>query len=160
MSGANKSFTVYTNINLGTTTTVNFNDYRWHVTSYGKDSAYSTSFANGIFTLNSNFTESVLDYDGVNSTAGSGDLVILVGIDSTSNNLTPDRFLFVSGNPVTYGTRQNPVTYNLNNVTESSKTIQWSKGTLPEVVRKVWLFIGYKNSATGKNLRMTNIAFA
>ena len=160
MSGANKSFTVYTNINLGTTTTVNFNDYRWHVTSYGKDSAYSTSFANGIFTLNSNFTEAVLDYDGVNSTAGSGDLVILVGIDSTSANLTPDRFLFVSGNPVTYGTRQNPVTYNLNNVTESSKTIQWSKGTLPEVVRKVWLFVGYKNSATGKNLRMTNIAFA
>lgn len=160
MSGANKSFTVYTDINIGTTTTVNFNDYRWHVTSYGKDSAYSTSFTNGIFTLNSNFTEAVLDYDGVNSTAGSGDLVILVGIDSTSNNLTPDRFLFVSGNPVTYGTRQNPVTYNLNNVTESSKTIQWSKGALPEVVKKVWLFIGYKNSVTGKNLRMTNIAFA
>lgn len=160
LSGANKSFTVYTDINLGTTTTVNFNGYRWHVTSYGKDSLYSTSFSNGIFTLNSNFTEAVLDYDGVNSTVGSGDLVILVGLDNSGNNLTPNRFLYVSGDPVTYGTRQNPVTYNLNNVTESSKNIQWSKGTLPEVVKKVWLFIGYKNTVTGKNLRMTNIAFA
>ncbi len=160
LSGANKSFTVYTDVNLGTTTTVNFNGFRWHVTSYGKDSSYTTSFSNGIFTLNSNFSESVLDYDGVNSTSGSGDLVILVGIDNSGNNLTPNRFLYVSGDPVTYGTRQNPVTYNLNNATESSKTIQWSKGTLPEVVKKVWLFIGYKNSVTGKNLRMTNIAFA
>lgn len=160
LTGANKSFTVYTDINVGTTTTVNFNDYRWHVTSYGKDASYSTSFANGIFTLNSNFTESVLDYDGVNSTSGSGDLVILVGLDSSGLNTTPDRFLYVSGDPVAYGTRQNPVTYNLDNVTESSKNIQWSKGTLPEVVRKVWLFVGYKNSVTGKNLRMTNIALS
>jgi hypothetical protein len=42
----------------------------------------------------------------------------------------------------------------------SSKDIQWSKGTLSPVIKKVWLFIGYKNSTTGKNLNMTNIAFA
>ena len=159
LSGSNKTFTVYTNINTGTTTTLTLNDYRWHVTSYGKDAAYSTSFSNGIFTINSNFSESYLDYDGVNSTAGTGDLAIIVGFDDSSTNTTPNKFLFVSGNPVTYATRQAPITYNLNK-SASSKDIQWSKGTLSPVIKKVWLFIGYKNSATGKNLNMTNIAFA
>jgi hypothetical protein len=158
LSGSNKNFTVYTNVNTGTTTTLTLNDYRWHVTSYG-DSSSSTIF-NGIFTLNSNFSESYLHYDGVNSTAGTGDLVIIVGIDDTSSNATPNKFLFVSGDPVTYATREAPISYNLNNTTESSKNIQWSKGTLSPVVKKVWLFIGYKNSATGKNLRITNIALA
>ena len=158
LSGANKNFTVYTNVDTGTTTTLTLNDYRWHVTSYGDSS--SSARGSGIFTLNSNFSESYLHYDGVNSTAGSGDLVIIVGIDDTSSNATPNKFLFVSGNPVTYATRQAPISYNLNNATESSKNIQWSKGTLSPVVKKVWLFIGYKNSATGKNLRITNIALA
>jgi hypothetical protein len=158
LSGANKNFTVYTNVDTGTTTTLTLNDYRWHVTSYGDSS--SSARGSGIFTLNSNFSESYLHYDGVNSTAGTGDLVIIVGIDDTSSNATPNKFLFVSGNPVTYGTRQAPISYNLNNATESSKNIQWSKGTLSPVVKKVWLFIGYKNSATGKNLRITNIALA
>lgn len=159
LSGSNKTFTVYTNINTGTTTTLTLNDYRWHVTSYGKDAAYSTSFSNGVFTINSNFSESYLHYDGINSTAGTADLVIIVGFDDTSTNTTPNKFLFVSGDPVSYGTRQAPVTYNLNK-SASSKDIQWSKGTLSPVVKKVWLFIGYKNSATGKNLNMTNIALA
>ena len=158
LSGANKNFTVYTNVDTGTTTTLTLNDYRWHVTSYGDSS--SSARGSGIFTLNSNFSESYLHYDGVNSTAGTGDLVIIVGIDDTSSNATPNKFLFVSGNPVTYATRQAPISYNLNNATESSKNIQWSKGTLSPVVKKVWLFIGYKNSATGKNLRITNIALA
>jgi hypothetical protein len=160
--GATKSFVVYLDplTGSGATTSLTFTDYRWHVTSYGKDAGYSTTFTNGIFTLNSSFREPVLAYDGVNSTAGTNDLVLLVGIDSTSSNLTPDRFLYMSGDPVTYGARSNPITYNLNNSTESSKTIQWTKGTLSPVVKKVWLFIGYKNSATGKNLRVTNISFA
>lgn len=156
LTGSSKSFTVYTNIDTGTTTTLTLNNYRWHVTSYGETS--SNARFSGIFTLNSNFSDSYLHYDGVNSTAGTEDLVIIVGIDDTSSNATPNKFLFVSGNPVTYGTRQAPITYNLSKVTESSKDIQWSLGTLSPTVRKVWLFIGYKNSTTGKNLRMTNIA--
>jgi hypothetical protein len=158
LSGSNKTFTIYTDINTGATTTVTFTDYRWHVTAYGDSS--SSARGSGIFTLNSNFTESYLHYDGVNSTSGTGDLVIIVGIDDTSSNATPNKFLFVSGDPVTYATRQAPISYNLNNATESSKNIQWSKGTLSPVVKKVWLFIGYKNTATGKNLRITNIALA
>jgi hypothetical protein len=158
LSGSNKTFTVYTDINTAATTGVTFSDYRWHVTAYGDSS--SSARGSGIFTLNSNFSESYLHYDGVNSTSGTEDLVIIVGIDDTSSNATPNKFLFVSGDPVTYATRQAPISYNLNNATESSKNIQWSKGTLSPVVKKVWLFIGYKNSATGKNLRITNIALA
>ena len=158
LSGSNKTFTIYTDINTAATTGVTFSDYRWHVTAYGDSS--SSARGSGIFTLNSNFSESYLHYDGVNSTSGTEDLVIIVGIDDTSSNVTPNKFLFVSGDPVTYATRQAPISYNLNNATESSKNIQWSKGTLSPVVKKVWLFIGYKNSATGKNLRITNIALA
>ena len=158
LTGSNKTFTVYTDINTASTTGVTFSDYRWHVTAYGDSS--SSARGSGIFTLNSNFSESYLHYDGVNSTSGTEDLVIIVGIDDTSSNVTPNKFLFVSGDPVTYATRQAPISYNLNNATESSKNIQWSKGTLSPVVKKVWLFIGYKNSATGKNLRITNIALA
>ena len=158
LTGSNKTFTIYTDINTAATTGVTFSDYRWHVTAYGDSS--SSARGSGIFTLNSNFSESYLHYDGVNSTSGTEDLVIIVGIDDTSSNATPNKFLFVSGDPVTYATRQAPISYNLNNATESSKNIQWSKGTLSPVVKKVWLFIGYKNSATGKNLRITNIALA
>ena len=158
LNGSNKTFTVYTDINTAATTGVTFSDYRWHVTAYGDSS--SSARGSGIFTLNSNFSESYLHYDGVNSTSGTEDLVIIVGIDDTSSNVTPNKFLFVSGDPVTYATRQAPISYNINNATESSKNIQWSKGTLSPVVKKVWLFIGYKNSATGKNLRITNIALA
>jgi hypothetical protein len=154
LSGSNKTFTVFTDINTGATTNLNFLEYRWHVTKYGK----SSSFSNGVFTFNSNFSESFLDYDGVNSTSGSGDLVILVGIDSSSNNSKPDKFLFVSGNPVTYKTRQNPIDHNLNKGA-SSKDIQWSKGTLSASVNRIWLFIGYKDSVIGKNLNMMNIGF-
>jgi hypothetical protein len=154
-AGSNKTFTVYTSLSgSGTTTTLTLNDYRWHVTSYGKDAAYSTSFTNGIFTFISNFTEADLEYNGVLSSVGTNDLVIIVGIDSSGLSTTPDKFLYVSGNPVTYATRQVPGTYNLNNGTQQ---IQWSKGTLSATVKKCWLFIGYKNTTRGKNINMTNI---
>ena len=156
MTGVNKTFTVYTNINTGATTSLTLNNYRWHVTSYGKDSSYLSSFTNGIFTFVSNFTEADLEYNGVLNSAGNNDLAIIVGIDSSGLSTTPDRFLYVSGNPVTYATRQVPGTYNLNNGTQQ---IQWSKGTLSATVKKCWLFIGFKNTTRGKNLNMTNIHF-
>ncbi len=158
LTGSTRAFTIITDYNTGNTTPVTFADFRWHVTSYGKDASYVNSFSNGIFTLNSNFVENDLHYDGVDSIAGNGDLVLLVGFDSTSTNTTPDRFLYISADPVTYNGRTAPITYNLDVGTESSKTIQFSKGTLNTVIKKVWLFIGYKNSVRGKNLRITNIA--
>jgi len=153
-----KTLTVYTSITTGTTIGLTFSDYRWHVTSWGKDASYSTSFGSGIFSfVSSNFTEADLEYNGVLGSPGNNDLVIIVGIDSSSSNLTPDRFFYVSGNPVTYATRQAPGTYNLNNGTPN---IQWSKGSLAPVISKCWLFIGYKNTARGKILKMTDIGFA
>lgn len=162
LTGSNRSFTVVLDNTLTTptTTSVSFNDYRWHVTSYGKDASYLTTFSNGTFTLNSNFVENDLDYDIVDNVSGTGDLVLLIGYDSTSSNSTPNRFIYLTGNPTTYNGRTNGVTNNLDNSTESSKTIQFNKGLDSTTIRKVWLFIGYKNSTRGKNLRITNIALA
>ena len=157
LSGSNKSFTVYTDINTGATTTVTFTDYRWHVTSYGADSSYLTSIPNGIFTFTSgttNFTEADLAYSATTGAPGiNGEaLVILVGIDSSGLSTTPDKFLYVSGDPVTYKTRQSPGSQSL----DINGQIKFSVGTLP-TAQKVWLFIGYKNSTRGKNLYMSNI---
>lgn len=161
LSGSNKSFDVYTDTSsTPTTTSVSFNDYRWFVTSYGKDSSYSSSFTNGIFTLNSNFLEEDLHYDSGSAGPGNEDLVLLVGLDSTGTNTTPDKFLFITGNPLTYKGRSTPTSYNLDVISESSKKIQFTVGQIPPSIKKVWLFIGYKNTNRGKNLRITNINLA
>ena len=158
LSGSNKTYNVYTNINSpGATTPVTFTDYRWHVTSYGADSSYLTSIPNGIFTFTSattNFTEADLAYSATTGAPGTNGeaLVILVGIDSSGLSTTPDKFLYVSGDPVTYKTRQSPGSQSL----DINGQIKFSVGTLP-TAQKVWLFIGYKNSTRGKNLYMSNI---
>ena len=157
LSGSSKTFTVYTNINTGSTTTVNFTDHRWYASYFGKDASFSTSFGEAIITFTSNFTESVLDYDKVTPAVGSGDLVILVGHDSTGSNITPDKFFYLSGNVDTaVPSRQQPTTYNLNGGT---KQIRFSKGLLAST-KKVWVLVGFKNTTTGKSLRLDAISFA
>ena len=158
LTGSVKTFNIFTNLNTNQTTGVTFSGYRWHVTSYTKG---GSSFGNGIFTINSNFSESYLDYDFNLLTSGTGELVILVGIDNTGSNLTPDSFMFVSSDPSTlYPGRVEGPTYNLSAGSESNKKIKFDKGAGTATVNKVWLLIGYKNTATGKNLRFTNIALA
>ncbi len=147
-----KSFDVYTDINLGTTTNVNFSDYRWHVTSYGLDESYLTSFGNLIFNITSNFNEVHLDYDTTTSSNGTGDLVMLVGIDSSGLNETPDNFYFITGDPSVYPGRQDPLTWNLN-----ESFIQWTAGSIPVYISKVWLVIGYKDTTVGKYLYMNSV---
>ena len=170
LSASNKNFAVYTDLTtldpgnpsnvIGTTVSLSFNGYRWHVTSYGKQSSGVTqSFGSGIFTLNSNFAESYLHYSYTTNAAGSEDLVILVGLDSSGNNLTPDSFLFVSGNPSVYKTR-GLSTNNLDKTPSSSKDINWSKDALSVTLYRIWLFIGYRDSSNGRLLNMTNIAFS
>jgi len=157
LSGASKSFTTYTNTGSGTTTTKTFTDHRWFVTSYTKG---GSSFANGIFTFHSNFTELQLTYDGVaNNGSGTGDLEILVGLDDTSANTTPNKFLWLTGD---YNGSESPgraaaTTYNLSSATLASKNIQFDKGLSGGTVNKVWLFIGYKNTSVGRGLWVTNI---
>ena len=158
LSGSNKTFTVYTDLDNALTTSLSFNDYRWHVTSYTKG---GSSFGGGYFTFVSNFTESVLHYRSDTLVAGSEDLVILIGIDGTGNSTTPDKFIFVSGDfngpsPI-YPGRDDASNYNF---TGGTKTIKFTKGSGTPSVSKVWLFIGYKNSSSGKNLYLQNIHFA
>jgi hypothetical protein len=162
-SGSNKTFPVYVSplSGSGTTNNISFNDYRWHVTSYGADAnfqgpSFTTSFTNGYFQFSGNFQESDLHYSFTsNSAPGNNDLVILVGIDSSGSNSKPDKFLFVSGDPATYETRQT----HPNNLDSSPKQIKWSKGTIGVTVYRIWLFVGYKNTTRGKNLYMTDISF-
>ena len=152
-----KSFDVYTDTNIGITTTLSFSDYRWHVTSYGLDEFYLTSFGNALFGIDSNFNESYIDYNAVISASGSGDLVLLVGIDSSGLNETPDNFYYLTGDPSTYPGRQDPLTYNLD---LNDKVLQWTAGSIPVYISKVWLVVGYKDSSDGKKLRMSGVKFS
>lgn len=156
LTGSTKTFNVFTNLYLNLTTPVTFTDYRWHVTSYSKDNG--DTFGNGIFTINSNFLESYLDYDLQSFSSGTGDLVILLGIDNTGNNNTPDSFMYLSGNPVYYPGRAGAPTYNFSSGSEWNKKIKFDKGSETAATNKVWLLIGYKNSSNGKNLRFTDIS--
>jgi hypothetical protein len=149
-----KSFDVYTDINIGITTTVNFSNYRWHVSSYGLDEDYLTSFGNLVFGIDSNFKEEYIHYDTALSTAGTEDLVILVGIDSSGLNETPDNFYFITGDPSIYPGRQDPLTYTLD---VNEKIIQWTAGSMPIYISKVWLVVGYKDSIDGKKLYMNGV---
>ena len=167
LMGVSKSFNIYTYDGLvngtGAFTTESLSySYRWHVTTYSKTLAADVSFTNGIFTFWSNFEEADLHRAYPNTGSdyiGTGDLAILVGIDSTGYNITPDKFMFVTGQSSTYGARVSPGTYNFNATSPSNiKKLQWSIGTLPVNVSRVWLFVGYKeNSPRAKNLWMTNI---
>ena len=163
LSGAVKSFTIYTSTGSPTTTTKTFTDHRWFVTSYTKG---GSSFTNGIFTLNSNFREEYLGYDGVaNNGSGTGDLEILVGLDDTGSNATPNKFLYLTGdyNGTDSPGRTGAPLYNLNvgyPNPSASKNIQFDKGFVGGYVTKVWLFIGYKNTSVGRGLWVTNINLA
>lgn len=161
-TGVSKTFSVYVSplSTSGTSININFNDYRWHVTSFGADSNYkgpgfTKSFNNGYFQFSSNFQEYDLDYNFTTNSPGNSDLVILVGIDSTGYNSKPDKFLFVSGDPSIYEARQS----HTNSLDSINKQIKWSKGTLIPTIYRIWLFIGYKNTTRGKNLYMSDISF-
>jgi hypothetical protein len=158
-TGVNKTYNCFITplSGSGTTTPVAFNNYRWHVTSYGKDASYSLSFTNAYFEFDGNFQEDDLhfSYGGVPPAPGNADLVILVGVDSSGLSITPDKFLFVSGDPSTYGTRS----AHTNNLNSSPKQIKWSKGTLSFTVKKIWLFIGYEDTTRGNQIYMSGIRF-
>ena len=121
-----KNFIVYTDVTTGTGTTssVPINGYRWFATSYGKNATYTTDFGNGIFDISSNFIEGDLTHD--QTSGGTGDLQILVGVDSSGSNTTAIDSFWVSNDATVYP-GSNAVTYNL---TGGTKQIQFSKGSL------------------------------
>jgi hypothetical protein len=163
--GVSKTFAVYTKGALDGSTpdatlAVPINGYRWHVTSYSKSANLSNSVNNGVFQFDSNFLESMLECPlGNIGTVGSGDLAILIGIDSSGTNTTPDRFLYISGDQGLYGGRNDSVTNSL----DGNSRIGWTKNAVSVTVRKIWLFVGFKHNATvntgGKSLRMSDILF-
>ena len=157
LTGSIKTFNIFTDLNTVQFTSYTFSGYRWFVTSYTKG---GPSFGNGVFTINSNFLESYLDYDFNLLTSGTGDLVILAGIDNTGSNATPDSFMFLSADPTQYPGRVEGTTINLTLTPENNKKIKFDKGASTATTSKIWLFIGYKNSANGQNLRLTNISLS
>jgi len=164
-AGVAKTFTVYTKGAVdgsapGTTIAVPINGYRWHVTSYSKSANLSNSVNNGVFQFESNFLESMLECPlGNIGSSGTGDLAILIGIDSSGTNTTPDNFLYISGDQNLYGGRNDSIT----NTLDGNSRIGWSKGAVTVAVRKVWLFVGFKHNSVantgGKSLRMSDILF-
>jgi len=166
-AGVNQTFAVYTkdavdgsapHTTPGTGwVNVSLNLYRWHVTSYSKTANLSNTINNGYFRFDgSNFSESLLACpNGQASSSGSGDLAILIGIDSSGFNSKPDRFFYISGPQGLYGGRNEATTINL----DQFSNIGWLNGYVNVTVRKVWLFVGYKETTNGKNLRMSDILF-
>jgi hypothetical protein len=151
--GSNKTFNPYTSLNTGTTESKSLNNYRWYVASpFGKDSLYSTDFTNGIFTFNSNFSENDIEYKQTENSNGTGDLAIILGIDPVNNGSYPTGFIYLTGD---YPGRTLSPIYNLD---DTSKRIAFTTGQI-QGVRKVWVFIGYKNSARGKEFILSNIEF-
>lgn len=149
LTGSTKNFLVYTDLSLGDTQMVTLSGYRWYVSEYSKG---INTFNNGIFTFESNFSESDL-HTGLNTT-GTQDLAILVGVDSGPTDVYPDKFIFLS-DVTNYEGRSDTLIYNLNN---SQKKISFTTGTIINP-SKIWLLIGYKNTTRGKNLNLSQINF-
>ena len=166
-----KSFNIYTALGLSTTdigagggqsTTTQFTDFRWHVTSHSKDANATVTFTNGFFTFNANFAE--LDLERAYNSNGTYTinpnpyLVILIGVDSTGANSKPDKFAYISGSSVTWGARMLESTFNFNG-SSNDKKLRWTIGQWGTQIncKKVWLFVGYKNDVRGKQLWMTDI---
>jgi hypothetical protein len=169
LSGVTKTFNIYTSTGLGTTnvgaggggyTNTTFTDFRWHVTAYDNG---GPNFVNGLFTFNANFRELDMERaynsNGTYTTNGTPELVILLGVDSTQSNSAPDRFAYLSGSSITWGARQSEATYNFNG-SSTGKQLRWSLGQWGSTINcaKVWLFVGYRNVARGKQLWMSDIS--
>ena len=171
VSGVTKSFNIYTALGLSTTDagagggdyiSTSFTDFKWHVTAYSKDSVAGTNFTNALFTFNANFREldmeKAYNSDGSYTINGSPELAVLIGMDSTGANLNPDRFAYISGDSDNWGARMDEPTFNFNGA-ESNKQLRWQIGQWGSTIncKKVWLFIGYRNVARGKQLWITDI---
>jgi hypothetical protein len=156
LTGSNKTFDTYTNLNTGASSNVSINNYRWYVTNpFGVNSNYDIDFTNGIFSFNCNFTEDDLDYKPITNSTGNGDLVIMLGFNPGVNGDRPNKFIYLTGDINSYPGRSSASVYNLDGVT---KNIQFTTGQVSGV-RKVWLLIGYKNSTRGKSLILSNVQF-
>jgi len=157
LSGVNTSFNMLTVLDpTGTTTPFSTNDYRWYVTQYQKANGDPT--ATGQFRLESNIEETDFHCQkGDSGSSGTGDVVILIGVDGTGANLTPTKYIFLTGNTGIYSGRTNG---SLNFVgTGGNSTISFTKGYVTVPFIKFWIFIGIKNNSRGKAIYLSDIQF-
>lgn len=145
-----------------------FSNYRWWVSSFGLSSNYGVPglglpVGNGVFTFNANFEEQDLHKNRNVGGVSNEDLVILVGYDSTGSDTDPDKFLFISADPVTYPGRAQNTTYNFDGLI-TSKRIAFDAGSFIDTIlgekSKIWLLIGYKDSNRGKNIYFSSVSFS
>ncbi len=158
LSGVNTSFNMFTVAmdSPGTTTPFSTNDYRWYVTQYQK--ANGDPSTTGQFRLESNIEESDLHCQkGISANSGTGDVVILIGVDGTGANLTPTKYIFLTGNTSVYGGRTNGSVNFLG--TGGNSTISFSVGYVSAPFSKFWLFVGFKNNTRGKAIYLSDVQF-
>ena len=158
LAGSTDTFnmlTVALNI-AGTTTPYTTTDYRWYVTQYQKASGQSSTA--GQFVIESNITEADFHCQkGVSSVSGNEDAIIMIGFDGSGANLTPNKYLFLTGNTGTYGGRTNgSVNYFGSG---GNSTISFTMGYVSAPCIKFWLFIGFKSTTRGKALYLSDIQF-
>jgi hypothetical protein len=165
VTSSSKTFTIYTYNglvnNTGATSDKTFTGYRWHVTSYTRNLAATDQIFNGLITFDSNFLESDLEegYNGSTYVSNPNPyLVVLIGIDSTGSNSKPDKFLYITGSSTTWGSRIAQTSFNFNGVS-TTKKLRWSLDAFGNSVnvKKIWLFVGYKDDTRGKQLWMKDI---
>lgn len=158
LSGVNTNFDMLTvdMDSVGTTIPYTANDYRWYVTQYEKSNGDGST--SGEFRIESNIEESDFDCpNGISSDTGTGDVIILVGIDGTGANSTPNKYIYLTGNTGIYGGRVNgPVNFL---GTGGNSTISFTMGYISAPCVKFWLFVGFKNSTRGKALYLSDIQF-
>lgn len=174
LTGNNTNFDVITVLNDGgnpassVVQSFAFNNYRWWVSSFGLSSNYGVPglglpVGNGVFTFNANFEEQDLHKNRNVGGVSNEDLAILVGYDSTGADTAPDKFLFISADPVTYPGRAQNTTYNFDGLI-TSKRIAFDAGAFPDTIvgekSKIWLFVGYKDSTRGKNIYFSSVSFS
>lgn len=160
LSGVSQNYNAITVAGLNgsaATTVASLSVYRWYVSAFSKSD--SSAFTGGSFRFECNWLESDLHCpNGVSSASGNEDLAILIGFDSSGANLVPDKFLFVSGNTGIYGGRTLGSTNQLTGV-GTNNNISFSKGTIAAPMTKCWLFVGYKETARGKQLILSDVLF-
>lgn len=160
LSGVTQNFDAVTVSGLNgsaATTPASLSGYRWYVSSYSKSN--SSAFTGGVFRFECNWLETDLHCrNGVSANTGSEDLAIVIGFDSSGGSLTPDKFLFVTGNSGVYGGRTLGSTNQLTGV-GTNNNISFTKGLIGAPLTKCWLFVGYKNTARGKALILSDVLF-
>jgi hypothetical protein len=156
LAGISTSFDMFTTaLNIpGDTVACPLNDYRWYVTQYAKASGETST--TGYFTIESNILETDFHcIKGVSSDVGTGNAVILIGVDGSGGDSAPTKYIFLTGNTAVYGGR----TQGSLNFINGNSRLSFGLGYVSAPISKFWLFVGFKNNSRGKELYLSDVQF-